>query len=799
MVAHHCAASLPGICAAEAFLSDDPGLAQAEGFDMYVDLALPAECDLPPRLRPRAWWILDAVRDPERTAAKAAHCDAVFAAQQQDARLLQREGVPSAEWLPFACAPTYHHQHPVERLHDVCFIGNVVPGERQRLLELLQSEFERVYVGRAYWDHMAREFSRSRVVFNRSARGDVNLRVFEAVACGSLLITDDVSTNGLQDLLRSGEHLVTYRDDRELLHWVRHYLEREGDREMTARRGCEEVHAKHTYAHRMRRIIEVACLKPSPAAVAALHAAPRVPDKGVLQVRSARRPTISLCMIARDEEANIANCLNSIRPWVDEMIVVDTGSCDRTPAIAQACGARVEHFRWCDDFSAARNESLRHATGDWVFWMDADDIIDETNGRRLRELAASAGAEVYGITLRVHCLPRPGEHAGVEMVDHVKLIRNHPEVRFQFHIHEQVLPSIRRLGKDVAYSDAHVVHAGYDATPEGQRKKRERDLRLLRLDLAEYPEHPFVHFNIGMTALHTGDPETATHHLRQSIELAGRGESHLRKAYALLTAAYRRLGQGDEARRVCEQGLEECPGDPELLFNRGLVCQEMGDVAAAEDSYLHILGTGAEEPYFRSVDTGIAGFKTRHNLATLYRDMGREDAAEAQLRHALTEEPGFLPSWLLLADLLHSGGRSQELDALVGGLKAEAATRGMGWLIEARLLSDASRLPEALAHIEAALAHGHGPWTLAAQKLQSDLLLRLGRLGDAVSVLREIVRQTPEATDSQGNLVLALLDLGCPPDALQACEEALSHLPDDPRLRALLTETQHRLHRGAGG
>ena len=76
--------------------------------------------------------------------------------------------------------------------------------------------------------------------------------------------------------------------------------------------------------------------------------------------------TVSLCMIVKNEEAYLADCLASAKPFVDEMVIVDTGSTDRTVEIAERFGAKVFHFPWCDDFAAARNESLRHASGDWI-------------------------------------------------------------------------------------------------------------------------------------------------------------------------------------------------------------------------------------------------------------------------------------------------------------------------------------------------------------------------------------------------------------------------------------------------
>src|SRR5581483_8644381 len=82
------------------------------------------------------------------------------------------------------------------------------------------------------------------------------------------------------------------------------------------------------------------------------------------------RPRVSLTMIVKDEEANLPACLQSVADLVDEVIVVDTGSTDATVAVAQRLGARVHHFPWVDSFAAARNESLQHATGEWVLWLD---------------------------------------------------------------------------------------------------------------------------------------------------------------------------------------------------------------------------------------------------------------------------------------------------------------------------------------------------------------------------------------------------------------------------------------------
>src|SRR6516162_9004672 len=100
-------------------------------------------------------------------------------------------------------------------------------------------------------------------------------------------------------------------------------------------------------------------------------------------------PRVSLTMIVKNEEANLAACLESTASLFDEIIVVDTGSTDRTREVAARFGAAVFDFPWCDDFAAARNEALRHAGGDWIFWLDADERLDEANRTELRGLLAA--------------------------------------------------------------------------------------------------------------------------------------------------------------------------------------------------------------------------------------------------------------------------------------------------------------------------------------------------------------------------------------------------------------------------
>ena len=107
---------------------------------------------------------------------------------------------------------------------------------------------------------------------------------------------------------------------------------------------------------------------------------------------------VSLCMIARNEADTLSRCLSSAAGLADEIIVVDTGSDDNTREIARELNAQVHEFQWVDDFAAARNESLRHATGDWILWLDGDEYFDAANRAQLRHLGRQSRRRKRGLS-----------------------------------------------------------------------------------------------------------------------------------------------------------------------------------------------------------------------------------------------------------------------------------------------------------------------------------------------------------------------------------------------------------------
>jgi len=363
---------------------------------------------------------------------------------------------------------------------------------------------------------------------------------------------------------------------------------------------------------------------------------------------------LSATIIVKNNQNTIRACIESLLPWMDEINVVDTGSTDETPEICKALGAKVYYHTWPDSFAAARNYALDYASGEWIFWMDSDDVLPAECGAKLRALALGPhDPAVLGYIMQVHC-PHAVEGGEVDwsFVDHVKLFRNRPDLRWEFRIHENILPSIRRAGGDVVLTDIFVVHAGSDQSPEGKRQKLARDYRLLELELQDHPDHPFPLFNLGMTHHDCSRDDEAVAVLKRAIAVASKGDSHLCKAYAFLAGSLARLGRLDEALAACDEALADLPDDVELRFRRSTILLELNRLHESERGFLELLGTKDREARFLSVSTGLTGHKARQNLALVYAAMHDPVREVQQMRLAAAEAPGDPAIWTGLGEAL---------------------------------------------------------------------------------------------------------------------------------------------------
>ncbi len=287
---------------------------------------------------------------------------------------------------------------------------------------------------------------------------------------------------------------------------------------------------------------------------------------------------LTLCLIARDEEAMLPGCLASVRGAVDEIVLVDTGSSDRTVELARAAGAIVLRRPWDDDFAAPRNLAAERASGDYLLALDADERLAPGAGGALRAAVERADFDL-GL-LRLHNATRldaaPAEVLGgaariAAPVLLARVVRRRDGVAWRGAIHESVEDWFLRIRGRARALDVDVVHYGYDPSVRAARDKRARNLALLRRRCALEPEDVTAFGYLALELLEAGDEAGAQEVVDAGWPLVGR-QPPWRSAHRLASArailALRR-GDGEAVLETSRRIEERAGGHPDLDFLRG--------------------------------------------------------------------------------------------------------------------------------------------------------------------------------------------------------------------------------------
>ncbi len=206
---------------------------------------------------------------------------------------------------------------------------------------------------------------------------------------------------------------------------------------------------------------------------------------------------ISLCMIVKNEEKDIKECILSVKKQlkgvVDDIIVVDTGSTDRTIDIVKELGCRVYDFEWCDDFAAARNFSVSKAKNDWILFLDADESVENCNIVELKNLQKK---EFEDIKFKINI--RDINKEGVtESLESVPRIFNKNQYDFRGIIHEQLVSKTGKSGRNFNLTFT-VKHTGYIADVMHEKGKLERNKKLLLKHLEQHPDDIYIKAHLGL-------------------------------------------------------------------------------------------------------------------------------------------------------------------------------------------------------------------------------------------------------------------------------------------------------------
>lgn len=220
-------------------------------------------------------------------------------------------------------------------------------------------------------------------------------------------------------------------------------------------------------------------------------------------------------MIVKNEEKNLARCLESVRTSVDEIVIVDTGSTDGTLEIARRYGTKLFFFSWTGDFSEARNYALSLTQGPWVLWLDADEeLVLPAKKIELKTECFRTDGDAFLVPIRnFH------QDGSFDVHHAVRLFRKLDGIRFEGKAHEGVDPWLLRMGRKIVSASFVINHYGYAISEEGMRAKLVRNLEILQEQLALNPQDAVSHYLVGYTLYGLGRRKEALRSLKMAYAL----------------------------------------------------------------------------------------------------------------------------------------------------------------------------------------------------------------------------------------------------------------------------------------
>lgn len=345
----------------------------------------------------------------------------------------------------------------------------------------------------------------------------------------------------------------------------------------------------------------------------------------------------------------LGDAIASARPVVDEVVVVDTGSTDRTVTVARAAGARVIEAEWPGDLGAAHDLPLGHARGDWILALDADEVLDPRARHRIREHTVPGACDAYQLPIRNYqygwrlnkwrpadpCDPLSRGSPGYLPSRQVRLFRRREEYSYWGLLHQTIQPAVVASGGRVGRADVPIHHYGF---LRFDRDKSDFYLRLARQHAREHPEHPRPWVELGVLLLEAGDAPAAADAFRRARALGNRDPASFHLASALLE-----LDAAAESVPLLREALRVNPRDESLAYDRGDVWQtlghayeELGRTEDAERAYRSALALTPDSP------------SAAVNLAGLLIDRGRLDEAERLVERLFARHRGSSEVWSTL-------------------------------------------------------------------------------------------------------------------------------------------------------
>jgi tetratricopeptide (TPR) repeat protein len=360
---------------------------------------------------------------------------------------------------------------------------------------------------------------------------------------------------------------------------------------------------------------------------------------------------LSLCMIVKNEAKQLARCLSSVQGIVDEMVVVDTGSTDETVAIARQFTAQVHEFPWNDDFSAARNQSLTYAQGDWVLVLDADEVLVREIEPVLKQAIQRPDALVVNL-VRSEIGATQSPYSLVS-----RLFRRHPDLHFTRPYHALIDDSAMQLlqrephWQVIDLPEVAILHYGYEPGAIASRNKLQKARMAMERFLATHPGDPYACSKLGALYVEMGKLDYGIDLLERGLKSPNLSPLVLYELHYHLGIAYNRRQDPATAEHHYQLAIDQ-PIAPRLKLgaynNLGTLLQAKGDFVGAKAAYDKALETDPE--------LAIA----HYNTGMVLKAMGRLPEAVAAYQKAIDLNPTHAEALQNLGVVLLKLGRLEE-------------------------------------------------------------------------------------------------------------------------------------------
>ena len=502
----------------------------------------------------------------------------------------------------------------------------------------------------------------------------------------------------------------------------------------------------------------------------------------MLQKTLKNRATVSACMIVKNEEELLPGCLESIRSWVDEIILVDTGSTDRTLEIAKEYGAKIFHQEWTGNFSLHRNYSIEQATSDWVFIIDADEEVEQAHVPEIRR--ALSQDQFRTVTVNVFNMD-PVDKRISSHLPSIRFFRKDSGIRYDGIVHNQLQYD---KGEKTLKAEVTIRHYGYNLSDDKMERKFERTRALLEKQIEENPDFAFAHFNLAQlyrSVNYEDKPdahEKAIYHATRTIELTPEHKTiHLMAHYQKAAALYK-LGKFNEAEKMAFRALELKNNyvDPIMLLGHIYIGQQKYDLARKYyNLYLEEQKKLANEPLKEDILLVFveARYVANYNLGLIEEFTGSRELAEKYFLEAYNERGAFENLCLRLARIYLDYNNLEQASKFVDEELVRNPESADACLIKARCFELKGDLAEAGTYYEMASDRNIDNADLAVKA--GTFFANNGDFKRASDIFERIISKYPDRPQFLKDLADIHLASGNHLKAREIYQRYLGEFPDD--------------------